>query len=453
MNEIKEIYNKFSNYIENIKEWKWILISYLVCLLIYISISVQILYQPYIFAEDGKIFFQEALNNGISSIFNTYGGYISVIPRIIALIAVSLGKCFNSFYIVTAVMKFLSILLAIFCINYFNSNEFKWIIKSRSIRLFFSLISILILTFQSNMSYNVTYTHWWAGVFTLLVGLKILDGKMPSIPIILVLVLAILTSPSALLIGIPLMYYIILNIASIIKKKKNDKTYKINRYDIIKIAIIGVAILLQAYAIFFKSKDIDSITSPDISINHIFILMGNIIKCFFADFTNFLTLGISENLPREIDILIGITIWGFIFYINIKNKNIKLFAFLTVEMFALIFMSMYKSESLYELPYFWMNWYNSIPMFCVGLILFKTLYDEYFICKKIYLRIIIISVCMIYFICFYINTNKPDYSFCQEVYKIEPYVDFKSTEMKKIPISGGFYPSIPVNMDKYENKK
>ena len=167
MNEIKEMYNKFSNYIENIKEWKWILISYLVCLLIYISISVQILYQPYIFAEDGKIFFQEALNNGISSIFNTYGGYISVIPRIIALIAVSLGKCFNSFYIVTAVMKFLSILFAIFCINYFNSNEFKWIIKSRSIRLFFSLISILILTFQSNMSYNVTYTHWWAGVFTL----------------------------------------------------------------------------------------------------------------------------------------------------------------------------------------------------------------------------------------------------------------------------------------------
>ena len=60
---------------------------------------------------------------------------------------------------------------------------------------------------------------------------------------------------------------------------------------------------------------------------------------------------------------------------------------------------------------------------------------------------------MIYFICFYINTNKPDYSFCQEVYKIGPYVDFKSTEMKKIPISGGFYPYIPVNMDKYENEK
>lgn len=445
MNKIKEIYNKFSNYIENMEEWKWLLISYLVCLLIYISISVQILYQPYIFAEDGKIFFQEALNDGIKSVFNTYGGYISLVPRIISLIAVFLGKFCNSFYVVTAVMKFLSILFAVFCINYFNSKKFKWLIKSRSIRLFFSLISILILTFQNNMSYNATYTHWWGGVFTLLVGLKILDGRMPSIPIILVLVLSILTSPSALLIGIPLMYYIILNIASIIKKKKNNKTDKINGYDVIKIVVIGSAILLQAYAIFFKSKDIDSITSPDISINHMFILMGNIIKCVFTDFTNFLTLGFSKNLPREIDILIGIMIWGFIFYRNIKNKNTKLFIFLTFEMFALIFMSMYKSEDLYELPYFWMNWYNSIPMFCVGLIFFKTLYDENFIYKKIYFKIITIFVCMVYFICFYINANKPDYKFCHEVYEIEPYVDFKSTEMKEIPISGGFYPYIPVN--------
>ena len=103
---------------------------------------------------------------------------------------------------------------------------------------------------------------------------------------------------------------------------------------------------------------------------------------------------------------------------------------------------MYKHKGLYELP----NWYISIPIFVIAFIITKTVYDDFLKNKIMILKILTILLCTIYFVAFYVNTYKPDYSFCDEVYKIEPKVNYNSTETVELPISGGFYPKIPVDM-------
>ena len=91
MNIRKKI-SKTNEKIENIKEWQWLLITFFVCLVAIIFISPQIIWQPFIHAEDGPVFLRGALEMGASSLFKTFGGYFGVLPRGFAIISCPLER-------------------------------------------------------------------------------------------------------------------------------------------------------------------------------------------------------------------------------------------------------------------------------------------------------------------------------------------------------------------------
>ena len=60
---------KITNYIENIKEWQWLLITFIISLIAMISISIRILWEPYIHAKMGGHFINYAMFVGKKSLF------------------------------------------------------------------------------------------------------------------------------------------------------------------------------------------------------------------------------------------------------------------------------------------------------------------------------------------------------------------------------------------------
>ena len=204
--------SQFNTYIENIKEWQWLLITFIICFVAIISISIPILWQPYIHAEDGTQFLKDALFEGKSSIFKTFGGYLGVLPRLSALIAIYLGRKFNSMVLVTYVMKFCSTIFTIIVINYFNSKEFKHLINSRILRLITSILLMFVMANHGTMIYTSITLHWWSGLLAVLIGLNFINKKFPSLYIVPFLLLSILSSPSALIVVIPMIYYLFIKI-------------------------------------------------------------------------------------------------------------------------------------------------------------------------------------------------------------------------------------------------
>ena len=77
MSIVKKI-TRINEKIENLSESHWLLITFIICFICIISLSPEIIWQPFIHAEDGSIFLKETMVRGIDSIFNTYGGYFGV---------------------------------------------------------------------------------------------------------------------------------------------------------------------------------------------------------------------------------------------------------------------------------------------------------------------------------------------------------------------------------------
>ena len=440
---MKKKMNKILNYIDDIKEWKWIIITFIICLIFYLSFSIDIIWRPYIFAEDGGIFLSDALNDRWKSLYNSYGGYISIVPRIITLISVFVGVKLNSLYIIVLMMKWLSIIFATICANYLNSDDFKDIFKNRALRLLICLMLIAVMANQNFVIYNVTYTHWWCGMLAFLCSISLINKRIPKTYIIPILFMSILTSPSALIIAIPLMYYVVSMIREIKTDKKNDNSRKIDKMKIVIIIILIIAIALQAFKILNINHRIHS---TDVDNSNILFLSSKIIVTFFTNTTSLLSFQFSENLPTFVDALIGLLIWYIILECNLKNQNIKMLILCVLEIVCLLFMNMYKNDTACLLPYVWIEWYNSVPFCICTFLIAKTIYDE----CKVDNRILHYSaglLFVIYFIVLYENTYQVDFKLCKNITDIEPKVNFESNYMVEVPIPGGFNPKIPINKE------
>jgi hypothetical protein len=431
--KLKELNEK----VENIKEWKWLGFTFVVCLIAILSISVSIIWQPFIHAEDGTIFLKDALEHGKNSLFYTYGGYLGILPRAFAILAIHLGRRYNSFIVVTMVMKWCSIIFSIICVNYINSKDFKVIIKNRVARLLISILAIMVMSNHTYMLYNATCIHWWGGLLAFLVGLVFLNKKMPSFYIIPFLMLAILSSPSALLVAIPIIYYIISKLLTDKKIIKEEKfKYLLNhKADILKLLIIAIAGLIQVYSIAFVADEIETINNPDVSLVHI----GLVIKQSIV--------GVCKNIPYILKskmefawinnitmIITGMIIWIVLFFRSIKNKQFKIILWCFLEIFILYFMDIYKCYGHMILPS--NSFYNSIPTFAGIFAIVKTICDDY---TKFFIAIkyLVWGFLCAAIVIFYKYTSKPYYGYCKNIYSIEQYVNFESEKTVEVEIHPG----------------
>ena len=420
------------------KEGQWLTITFFICLIIFLSISIDIIWQPFIHAEDGIIFLNDAMEKGIHSLFITYGGYFVVLSRMIAIIAICFGKIFNSFILVTSIMKWCTIIYTIICVNYINSKDFEQIIKNRILRLVVSILAMLVMANHIYMIYNATGIHWWGGLLAFIAGLVFLTNKTPSYYIIPFLILAILSSPSALLIAIPIIFYIVNKIWKEKNKIKEEKTKYLlnNKFELIKLIIIAIAGLLQVYAIIFVSKDIDTITNPDLSIAHISSVLEKAIIGTLKNIPYSLKFNLSYEWIIKDNFLIGtgIIMWILLFYRALINKQFKIVLWCFLEIFILYFMDFYKIVNYLELP--GKAFYNALPAFAGILAVVKCLSDDYKRYFKFSQYSAIVGLGLVTLL-FYNCTEKPDFRFCKFMYEIEDRVDFNSDTKKKIRISPG----------------
>ena len=435
---IREKFLKINEKIENIKEWQWLLITFCICLLAIILISPQIIWQPFIHAEDGPIFLRGALENGVSSLFKTFGGYLGVLPRGFAIIAIAVGRKFNSYIAVTFVMKTLSTLFSVLAVNYFNSNEFKKFIGNRGLRLLISLLLMFVMANHENMLYTSIMAHWWGDLLILFVGYSFLNKKMPPLYIFPLVILVILSSPVALVISVPILYYIIFKF----KENRDSNIKQIisqNKWKIIALILTIISIVAEIYAIIVLAKgaDYDTFNQSHMNALYMFHAMQKALKAVAECIPYILTMKKLPIIMQEnIRVILGTVILLIMIWRYYKNRSMKMFLWGLLTMLTIYFLAYFKQNNFYKHPS--ETFYSSVPATVGVLLIVKFLYDNLKVIlrddKFIYeicIALILITMNIIYFK----HTYKPVYKFCNLMNQIEARVDFNSKKKERISIS------------------
>ena len=436
--------------LKKISNNKWMAITFFCCLILCLLLDYQAIFKPYIYAEDGSIFINQAYKYGVSSLFITYGGYLVFISRIIALLGLLFGKIFNSFLTTVFVMKWLSIAFAVFVANYFNSDDFDWLISDRKIRLLISLILIAFLMNFDHMYFCSLSLHWWCGLFIFLISINIVNNKLPKTYLIPFIIIAILSLPSVLPIGFALLYYIIKNLKGIFSNIK----LSFKNGNLIKIILIGLCLLLESYSILFMT-DIETMAKSSFTLNKVYLGMISSMKLLISSF-NFIfgADGYAKLSNVSINLIFGAIIWFILLFIYMKNNKTKFFAFGNLYIWFLYFMILYKYDnpSAYEnalLSSGHTAFYNAIPAAIAVLMISFALYMIF--SKGKYTRYLVTFLIAVLILSF-TNIQKTDFSYSKYLEDVEKYVDFNSNKYIAVTISpdrGKWKVNVPVKEDYY----
>lgn len=175
---------------------------FLLFMLFYVILDIRIIKEPFIWSED-TIFLNEALTDGIRSLFYRHNAYLELISRTSGILAIMAGRIFNDYQIVTFIMKTIAILLACYYVSYFWISDFDWVMRDRRYRFVVSLLMLLWICNYLNMMYNVTSIHWFGEIYIFLIGLNMLHGNYPKRFDLALMIFTMLNSPEACIIAAP----------------------------------------------------------------------------------------------------------------------------------------------------------------------------------------------------------------------------------------------------------
>ncbi len=416
--------------ISSITEKKyWPIITFVILTIVLIGLNFEVIKEPYIMMEDGPVFLNGILNNGLKSFFQTYGGYFYLLPRIVALVAVSFGKIFNSAIVMCQVSKFISIFINLYVINYLNCHNFDDIIKNKSIRL---ILSILLLLFSSNflaILYCMVSLNWWAGLFTCFCTIQIINGKYPKGFNFILLLISILTTP----ISFTLVFGIGIYLIDKIKNNGFKKTIKeFDKKVILKMILLLCFLAIQAYAILIIAKDPDGtiITLSSLISRAYLSLKLSLVSVNYIFGTNIYKILNSLGIAIPLSIIL----WSIIVYYFVKYKKTKYLIYFFGTILLTYVMILFKINDYigyYQqlLNEFYTIWYHVIPCLLV-IFIFAILIENTLNNGKI-LRsgfVYSLGIITLYVVLNLIkNYNAPDLSYIMNVYQIEPYVEFNSS--------------------------
>ena len=109
--------------IENMKPvYLWLLF-----VILYVSFSTEVLWRPFIFAED-TVFLNNALTDGFRSLFYRHAEYWEIISRLSANLAIFLGSAANSYLVTACVMKTAASSMFSDYSGYCAAADFSWLV-------------------------------------------------------------------------------------------------------------------------------------------------------------------------------------------------------------------------------------------------------------------------------------------------------------------------------------
>ena len=194
-----------------------------------------------------------------------------------------------------------------------------------------------------------------------------------------------------------------------------------------------MAVIIEIYAMLFLSKNAVEY-EPGLSMSNIPIIIFKTIKATIENIPyTFLRLKIFNRMFFGI-LILAITLWRYI-----KNKNIKIFIWCLLGIVAMYFMGFFKraGSDEYVMPSSW--FYNSISATIGALLIVKWIYDDFYrIYKNRKIFKVLTCVSFLMMICFFYiftSSSKPDYIFTDNIYEIEPKVNFSGTQIEEVVIS------------------
>lgn len=292
--------------------------AWLLFIFLYVSFSTEVLWRPFIFCED-TIFLNNALTDGIKSVFYRHAGYLEIISRLTANIAIFLGKGANSYLVTAFVMKAVAISLYCYYILYFGIADFSWLVKEKWQRY---LISFIVLAWFGNFFdsyYNITNMHWAGEFFIFLVGLNLVcNKKFPGKFCIIICLLTCLQSPEACLLVIPVSIYVL---NGIIKRK-------IKLIEILAYLLVFVAVCLQFWVLKISGGN-------SLNGNGIYLAVPKSLISILSTASYVLGNEIISYVSTSLRLMIGSLIWIFIVFSYKKLYGTKGMLFIV---YALIFL-------------------------------------------------------------------------------------------------------------------
>ena len=398
---------------------KWPHITYFCLLLIFVLLNIKVIYEPYLMMEDGFVFINGIIRDGIKSFAFTYGGYICIASRLISLISFAFGKIFNSVIIEININTIISMLIVVYIINLINTKNFDFISYNKTVRFIYSIVLLLLSTNFLSIMYTNLSMNWWSGVYLSFWVLLLLNNQNPNLLDYIFMIIAILSTPFSFIIMIPLFIKI--------TNYKNIKNYK---KGLIKYGIFFCVILIQVFAIL-TSKNVDAASSVSLTTGTLIQLFKyTICMCFMS--MNYILTPLSYGLlinNHLLAIFNGLIIYLLIIYISFKEKKFKYIISLSGITFIIYFLTLYKNSA--DINYYYhyivneqyLIWYHFIPAL-LALIMFFTVIEKLFINKQIkmitFLLGVVVSVILIK------NYYKPDLDYVDNIYNVEKYVDYKS---------------------------
>jgi hypothetical protein len=383
------------------------------------------------------------------------------ISRLICSFAAIAGQFFNNFNVVPFVIILSTTTIIALIMAYFASDRFEFLIKGRLKRFFAAAILLLFNTQLAGMLYATVDLHWWCGLFIFFVSLELLNHKLPSKWAYPLIVLSILSSPSALTIAFSALYFVVYKFIKRDQKKLLDKKY------LVFFGIVLSCLVIQSIYIIFLGKKA-SFYSSATSLNEPFSLkhVGNAMLTSF-DFSQSTPLYIlSKAFFRGVMSLSGMCflgglVWIMFFYFTYREKLLKYAVFAFITSLFIFFMTFYKVNqgAVFGVASHFLKYsdifYFAIPI-SATLVVFLTLFFR--IKKKDF--VIFQFIILAFLSCAYIrNFFKPEVRDNYELNIANNYRDFNSKTfaiVKSMPTnekSWIAYIHVPVRPEYCEKEK
>lgn len=133
--------------IRNGSKWEYIM-YFLTLYVLLVFRTPKDFFQPYLWAEDGSVLIQQAIQNGLSSVFMVGNGTYWVMQKIVALICYWSVCPFRSIVLLPYIMQIVSKIIITLSVMYFISDRFEWLMPEKKYR-FFICIGVVLLMSQN----------------------------------------------------------------------------------------------------------------------------------------------------------------------------------------------------------------------------------------------------------------------------------------------------------------
>ena len=370
---------KIFGFLKNMKPRTWFWVVFILFIIAQFALYPDMIRYHYVYAEDGGVFFDGFQRSGVSSIFEVFGGYLVIASRLFAAISISVARILGNFKIACDVMEILNVLMVAFILAYFVSDRFQFLVKKRSHRLIIGSMILLLMSSFFAMLFDSVSIHWWCGLLMFFVTLELVYGQTPPLYLYPFIILCVLSSPSSLVLGIGLLYYLI---KKVVVQKKWRELVNARTISFLIVSIVPLAI--QSYVILFGTG-IGGGADESITVARVINTSSAAYDLSLGSSLAMFTLSIFKALfANKTAVIIGGFLWIVILYLA-KKKKILRFALMSLGcIFFLYFLVFFKriDVGLVE-TYRWIteysvdNYYNALPAVISMLTFAMVLYRYY----------------------------------------------------------------------------